>query len=137
MVRTIAQNKQLHQLVTQLNINQETKEELVYSYTKGRETSTAKMERMECQALINNLRVKANASKISDKANIMRRKVLSICHEMKWTVNGKVDFLRLNEYLNKYGYLHKLLNLYTEQELPTLITQFEQLLKHYYGQRKG
>ena len=64
--------------------------------------------------------------------NKQRRKIFSLCHELGWTelVDDKqvVNDARLKGFLDKYGYLHKPLNFYTPQELPTLVTQFENML---------
>ena len=59
------------------------------------------------------------------KGNLMRRKILSLCYELGWTCGNNVDFLKLNQWLIKYSYLHKPLNYYTPDELPKLITQFQ------------
>lgn len=143
MKRTPSQNKQLHALCGKLNISSEQKADLVYSYTNGRETSSAEMFIPEAQALINALnhigRTSIKEQKptkprpVKDAENNMRRKILSICHEMKWTDKGHLDWTRINAWLLKYGYLKKPLNDYTASELPKLITQFEELLKHYYA----
>lgn len=66
------------------------------------------------------------------EGNNMRRKIFSLCHELGWTKSDKgkqvVDQKRLNAFLEKRGYLHKPLNFYTPKELPTLVTQFENML---------
>lgn len=142
MYRNQSQNKRLHQLIGELNIDNEQKEELVYQYTNGREKSSAKMLMNECQSLINYLDLikKGNTPKQQESKEItpaqrMRRKILSICHEMGWKQNGAIDWDRLNGWLSKSGYLKKDLNDYTEAELPKLVTQFEQLLKSHYAKR--
>jgi len=135
-MRNQVQNKQLHLLVKELNITPDNKEELVYSFSNGRETSSANLTHAECQGLINHLRAMKSGQRQEDKADKMRKKVLSICHEMNWKLpNGKLDWNRINAFLYKYGYLKKTLNDYTEKELPMLITQFENLLKQYYAKR--
>lgn len=141
MQRTISQNKRLHALCNALGVDKEAKEDLVYQYTKGRTTSSAQMLMPECEALNNNLQHLLNRSgkqkskKPNTPANNMRGKILSICHEMNWHINGELDWKRINNFLFKYGYLKKAFNDYTASELPTLITQFEQLLKDYYAKR--
>jgi hypothetical protein len=141
MLRNNTQNKRLHALITKLSIDAEAKEELVYNFTGTRETSTSKMEVSECQNLINHLEVatrnlvpaipKGNGN--PNKADKMRKKILSICYEMNWTnEKGKINWKTLNDYLLKFGYLHKALNDYKEAELPTLVSQFEGLLKQFY-----
>ena len=53
-----------------------------------------------------------------------------MAYQMKWTFFSEkyrkecVDYKRLDDWMKKYGYLHKSLNDYTEQELPTLVLQF-------------
>lgn len=134
MLRTKDQNKQLYSALAKLSIDKERKEELVYRFTQGREISSSAMTVCECHSLIDHLN---SFIKIGDKKNdVQRKKILSICHEMNWrTEAGQIDWKHLNEYLLKYGYLHKLLNNYTEKELPKLVTQFENLLKSYYEKR--
>lgn len=142
MYRNKAQNSRLHQLLGELNISDEQKQDFVYQYTNGRETSTSKMLVPECQSLINYLVVLKQQKGMNKQrkpeqtpAQKMRRKILSICHEMGWKQNGAIDWDRLNGWLLKSGYLKKQLNDYTEQELPKLVTQFDQLLKSYYAKK--
>lgn len=142
MKRTAKQNNELHYLIGQLGIDAEHKEELVYQYSNGRTTSSAEMIIPECQALINHLKAATKGySKVkdpkSDPANVMRRKILSICHEMGWKneISDQIDWEKLNGWLFQYGYLKKDLNSYTLYELPKLVTQFEQLLRDYYAKK--
>lgn len=138
MLRTLEQNKRLWSLVHNLKLDAETLQELVFSYSNGRTKSSKAMTMVECQALINHLdvikkdKVQAPFSN-SNSSQRMRRKVMSICHEMNWTTDGKLDWKRVNEFMFKSSYLKKALNSYTEQELPKLVSQFEQLLKSYYA----
>lgn len=145
MQRTISQNRRLYTLFGKLKVDKETKEDLVSQYTSGRTLSSAEMTIPECQALINNLQHMANetvkvmvtpkAPTAQNPSDKMRKKILSICHEMNWKEKGHLDWTRINGWLLKYGYLKKPLNDYKALELPTLITQFEQLLKDYYAKR--
>jgi hypothetical protein len=146
MKRTLHQNSQLHALVTKLKISAEQKEELVYQFTRGKHISSAQMSVDECQTLINSLKhisrtlfpAIAKPRGMKDAENKMRRKILSICHEMNWKKNNNLDWERINGFILKSGHLNKenkTLNDYTATELPLLITQFEQLLKEYYAKR--
>lgn len=144
MQRTVTQNKQLHAIIGKLKISSEHKQELIYQYTKGRSSSSADLTIPEAQALINNLNhllrnekppVTPPKLKQANSANAMRRKILSVCHEMGWKENGRLDWTRINGFLLKYGHLKKNLNDYTQAELPVLVTQFEKLLKDYYAKR--
>lgn len=140
MLRNAKQNSRLHLLLSQLGISKEGKQDLVLSATKGRTSSSAEMEVMEAQSLINWLAQEAKAKlrqkypqPVASPEDRMRKKILSICHDLAWeNKDGKVDWDKLNAYLIKYGYLHKSLHLYKYKELPTLVTQFENLLKHHY-----
>ena len=134
MLRNNTQNSRLHLLIGQLNIDKESKEDLVYQFTSGRETSSSKLEFKECQALIDHL---GSLTKESfGPGDKMRKKILSIVHELGWeTPTGRIEWKSLNEYLAKYGYLHKALNDYEYNELPTLVTQFENLLRTEYANR--
>jgi hypothetical protein len=138
MFRNKQQNSQLHKLISRLGIDAEGKEELVFKFTNGRENSSAKMLVHECQNLINylNAQVKtAPTQKQNTPENQMRRKVLSVCHEMGWKKGDKVDFGRLDAFMLKSSILKKPLNDYKVDELPQLVTQFEQLLKSFYAAR--
>lgn len=57
----------------------------------------------------------------------MRRKIISRAHEMGWkTPEGKADIERIDNWCLNYGYLKKKLNQYTYNELPKLVTIFEE-----------
>lgn len=146
MLRTAIQNKQLHAILGKLNLEQEVKQQLVFNHTQGRTTSTKEMQINECQALINYLNhlqknivevkeVPAPVKLITPEQK-MRRKVLSICHEMGWRLpSGKIDINRVNAFCLNHSTLKKELNAHTAKELPKLISQFEQLLKKQYAAR--
>ncbi len=135
MLRTLEQNKRYHTLLGELGItDKEQKEELVFSFTNERTIKSSRMEMQEMHALCNHLQ--GMVYEMDDRADKMRKKILSICHEMKWKdAAGKVNWDMLNDWLNMYGYLHKGLDEYTEKELPKLVTQFEGCLRSYYAQR--
>lgn len=125
------------------------KEEMVLTYTDGRTKHISQMHNIEAEALlhyINNLNKskapspqQANAG---SRENIMRRKVLAICHTLGWykrtegdklvLVNGKpqLDFNRIDKFCLERSHAKKTLQAHTAQELPLLITSFERLLKH-------
>lgn len=140
MLRTLEQNKRLWSLCNSLKLDAETLQELVFGYSAGRTKSSKAMTMVECQALINHLDV-IKKDKYSapvnnnDASQRMRRKIMSICHEMNWTADGKLDWKRINGFMLNSSYLKKAINAYSEQELPKLVSQFEQLLKSYYAKR--
>lgn len=128
------------------NIAKENVRDMVYSFTNGRETSTKKLTSAECNAMCDHLismydkmkdaeRSKQDAEDEA-KCQRMRRKIISICHEMGWKrETGKIDMYRVNDFCEKRGFGKKKLNYYTSTELPKLVTQFEKLLKDYYAKK--
>jgi cysteinyl-tRNA synthetase len=133
------QNRQLHALIGKLKITAEQKKEMVAGATNGRSTSAADLLKNEAQNLINHLnRLSGQQSqnKNWEAADRMRKKVLSICHEMGWELaDGSVDMDRLEAFLLARGCLKKRLNDFTVNELPALVTQFENILRKHYDAR--
>lgn len=125
-------NKSVHWLLTQTGMMAQ-KESLVSSFTQGRTTHSSQMNDAEADELITWLRSQAKPS--VNPANKMRRKILSMAHEMGWHTlqNGRyvADMHRINEWSLKYGYLHKPFNHYRHKELPRLVTQFENAYKTF------
>lgn len=102
------------------------KKNLVYGFTDGREESSGEMLDSEAEEMIKYLRQQEKAlNDKSEDANKMRRKILSMCHRLQWTVNGRVDMVRLENWCKEKSYLKKGLNEYTYQELPKLVSQFK------------
>jgi hypothetical protein len=129
--RTNNQNTKLHALLSKLKIDKEMKESLVNQFTNGREISSANMTKFECKLLIEYLQKYFNQDE-AEKCDKMRRRILSLCHEMGWELeNGKVDMERVNGFCLNKGYLAKPLNNYNLKELPKLIYQFEKVYEHY------
>lgn len=105
------------------------KAHLVSSFTEGRTEHSRDMAFTERCEIIKWLQQQP------DSANKMRRKILSMAHEMGWHtwMNGKwqVDLGRLESWMIKYSYAHKKLAAYKYNELPKLVTQFEGLYKSH------
>lgn len=135
-----SQNKHLHTLLTATGLMVE-KKNLVLSFSKGRSESSKDLTDTEAAELVSWLRTKQTIfiNKNNDASNRMRRKIISMAHEMHWHIldpfpKGRrlvVDMARLNNWCKKFGYLHKNLNSYTSEELPILVTQFERAYKDY------
>ena len=72
-----------------------------------------------------------------EKGDKMRKRVLSLCYEYGWTRHDvvknrqAVDYPKLNAWMLKSSYLHKSLNKYKYDELPKLVTQFENVVKSF------
>lgn len=96
---------------------------ICYQFSGGRTESSRELGDNEMLAAIKEL----EASLLElDKANTMRRKIISMAHELAWkTPTGKIDMKRVDAWCVKYGYLDKALNKYTLAELPKLVTAFE------------
>lgn len=117
-------------LMKRLKIDEETKEEIVYDLTNGRTSHVSELFENESTALLKRLMNETGMDK--SPAVKMRRKIISMAHEMRWEYNGgQINMEKINEWCIKFGYLHKELNKYTEQELPALVTQFEQVYHSY------
>lgn len=94
-----------------------------YDYSNGRTESSKELTWLEIDRIIRDLE---HDFKQFDQANTMRRKIISMAHEMDWEFPGhKADMARISAWCEKFGYLHKPLNKYSYKELPRLVTQFE------------
>lgn len=125
-----ALNQQLHGLLTQAGLNEQ-KAALVSSYTQGRSESSKDLTNEEAKQMIGYLANVANVN--GEAAQKMRRKIISMAHEMHWHLIGtqKIDMDRLNGWCANFGFGKKVLNKYTYMELPKLVTQFTAIYKHY------
>ncbi len=125
---TNGQIKQFHTLLSKLNLQEDQKRDLIYKATSGRGDHTRDMTFEEAKDLIQYLNIQAN-----EAGNRMRKKILHYCHLMQWYISGtnKLDFARIDRFCIKSGFKHKEFNKYSPKELPTLITQFEEVYKHY------
>jgi hypothetical protein len=129
-------------LLDQLGIRS-MKNDLVLDASEKRTESVRELTKLEMDALIKHLEQKLHDAQKSAgphkqsyaKMDKMRKRIFSICYTIGWTTIDPdkntviVDQERLNAWLLKYGYLHKDLMDYTYLELPTLVTQFERLLR--------
>lgn len=110
-------------LCSKLGIAGDAKMDMVLGFTGGRTDTSTALFSSEAIALIKHLKSLDPEEK---KAEKMRRKIISMAHELKWYIPGtnKADMKRLDEWCLKFGYLHKKLNQYQYNELPKLVTQF-------------
>lgn len=142
MLRTTKQNRLMWALAKKINLDKDQIEEMVYTISKERTKSSRQLNAYEFQSLTNHLEAigkgmaPAPEKKPEDKADKMRKKCLSICYDLGWTKAGKLDYPKIHEWIEKFGYLHKKFNAYTEAELPKLVTQFETLLRKDYAKAK-
>lgn len=114
----------LNTLVSKLHIDKEGKIEMVQGFSGGRATSSKDLFSDEAAAMIKHLKSVDPTEKSAEK---MRKKIISMAHEMGWTsAPGKADMKRIDQWCTKFGYLKKHLDSYNYNELPKLVTQFEQ-----------
>lgn len=132
------QNKLLHALLAQTGLSAQ-KQSLVSSFSNGRTTSSSNMHPIEAIELINYLKQQLppiHNTGLESKADKMRKKIISLAWQMNWTytnTNRRVvcDMKRINDWCVKYGYLHKPLMQYSYEQLPRLLTQFENVYHSY------
>jgi hypothetical protein len=132
--RSLAQNSKFHKLVSVKNIDKETKEELVYTFTGGRTCSSAEMYFSEMLKLISSLEGKelSPLKPNNEVANKQRRRLISKFREMGYNLpNAKADMVKINATLSEHW--GKTINEYSVAELSKIIGVIQrQWLPHYY-----
>jgi NADH pyrophosphatase NudC (nudix superfamily) len=133
-------NRQLHALLSQSG-NMQHKGELVSGFTSGRTIHSSEMLEYEAINMIKWLKEQIEEMKQYNVANMMRRKILAICHTLGWYVRdendtlklqqGKpvLDWQRINRFCCERTKYKKPLRELSASELPSVITSFERLLK--------
>jgi hypothetical protein len=130
---TQPQIKAIYALLSKLGLRDD-KESIVRAFSGGKHSSLSKLKDGEAAALIGHLKSMVNPHDASDTK--MKNKIIGMAHEMNWTIEGtgKVDMDHLNNWCVKSGYLHKPLDAYRHNELPKLVSQFEEVYKSYLKQ---
>lgn len=125
-LRDKAQNSRFWKLINEMGIDEDTRRMLVSQATGGRTESSSKMYKIEMSILLDHLK-ELNADETStDTADRLRKKIISMAHEMNWElVGGRADMDRINNWCIKYGKYHRPLNDHSVVELGILISQFE------------
>ncbi len=108
-------------------------------FSNNRTNRTSQLGVLECDALIRHLatglgqRVAAPTSEQEDESDRMRRKILSLAHEMRWELPGtsKVDMARVNAWCQGFGFKKFHLNQYSHAELTKLVSQFKIVYSKY------
>ena len=118
--------KKIWGYINKKRLNNKQKEALITRYTGGRTSKISEMHYDEALRLIQ--KIDEDAYKAM-KADRMRKKILHLCHLMQWYEKGttKLDFKRIDAFCIERGWKHKPFNAYTYEELPTLVTQFEEV----------
>lgn len=137
-LRTLHQNHHLHRLLAEANLTAE-KAALATEFSQGRTARSSELTMAECQALIrhleNGLGLAAPAPTPEQQAatDRMRRKIISLAHDMRWHEPGtqRADMARVNGWCQARGFGKKQLNQYTLDELRKLVSQFKIVHKKY------
>ncbi len=117
-------NKEFHGLLTSTGMAPQ-KATLVAAFTNGRSESSKDLNDYEAIELIKYL--KGQKPGTDDASQKMRRKMISLAHELHWHVpgTGKVDMERLNNWCRSPGKYKKELNAHNYTELVSLVSQFK------------
>ena len=153
-MKTITENqlRAIHTLMGKFNVtDKKDKESIISTFSAKRTTSSKELTFNEAGAIIEHFQSMDLSQRRSER---MRNKILMFAHEMGWETSPsvplrveregsprtdikpkkKVDIERINNWCIKFGYLHKKLDEYTYEELPKLVSQFEEVYK---GHLKG
>lgn len=126
---TPQQLKCISTLIARRGIAADDKKVMVAGFSNQRCHSSRLLYYHEAFALIKHLQTLQPHQAAAAK---MRNKILYYAHEMNWeNAPGHVDMQRVDNWCIKFSYLHKKLNQYEYQELPRLISQMQQVYKHY------
>lgn len=136
MEKTVEQLRSIFGMCKQLRIDSENRAEMIIEVTDGRSSSAKDLSYHEAKELIRHLNTIAegNGKGWNTKQwrmDKMRKKILSFFHEMGYAQGGKLDMEKVNAQIEKLGYKKKPLNQYHYEELPKLVTQFENIRNSY------
>jgi hypothetical protein len=112
------------------------KKEMVESFSNGRTSSSKELTMAEARDLLSALYGQSESPVKQDKAPMIR-KLFGMCHEIGWITKKMVisenggmeevnDNTRVYEWVTNFGYLRKELRKYTYNELPKLVSVFEE-----------
>lgn len=126
------QIKYTRNLLNKLGYDEKDKEELCFIHSDGETTSLRAMNYKQTVSLQNALKDACGIPKElpSDK---MRKKIISIAHEMRWHIPGtcKIDMAEVDKWcLTKSGFKKPLDDL-NYQELPKAVTMMERVYTAY------
>lgn len=114
-------------LLTDLNL-QGRRHDFAYRKSGGRTESTRELHNNEILAIIQELE---GTSETYHRCDKMRKKIISMAHQMNWQVNGKADMARINNWCMVYGPYKKQLNAHNIKELGILVSIFDKVYRQY------
>ncbi|ASZ11079.1 hypothetical protein KTO58_19845 [Chitinophaga pendula] len=113
-----------------LNIGSEERAVIVLGFCKGRDSSCTMLYMEEARLLIRHLKSRDPEEK---KAEVMRRKIISMAHEMGWELpGGKADMRRIDGWCLQQMGLGKKLNQFNYNELPKLVSIFQKVYLQFF-----
>ncbi len=108
------------------------REDLIQQFTNNRKSGLRELNNREYNAFIYWLNDFKKTLKTGyNPENQQRRKIISMFHKMGYQINGKIDMIRLNNWCNTHGHLHKPLMHYKGNDLGKLVTQAEKYYESY------
>jgi hypothetical protein len=137
------QIKAIHTLLPDyIKEDKELKGDLIQQYTEDpKKRSTKDLSNGQADELIAFLKMSNPPAQIDQKANRLRRKFLSICHQLGWYKKDKadrvvlnaeqkpvLDYARIDNWCEKHGKYHKTLQEHSYNELQKLISQFNEVM---------
>lgn len=136
----IGQTRRLYQLLRQTGLEDE-KASLVKDASNGRTESTKALYQVEAQGLIKRLEgmlpspAPAGTGQARDAADVMRKKIFSLCREMGYISGFSGEDKQMNKavvygLVERIGYAKKPLMAYAASELPKLVSQFESMMQN-------
>ena len=134
MESTRNQRRIIHAILAKKGLLED-KEALIGTFTEGRTETSTELSEEEAALLIDMLNKNYVPSLEDLRKDKMARKIIAMSREINWvtrknvvTAKGievKSDYTALDNWMTKYSYLKKVLREYTYEELPKLVTQFE------------
>lgn len=139
-MRTTKQNKELYKLITMLGIPQDEvatcKESWALNVSSGRTKRTSELTYDEMESLLRSLRYVAPPPIAARQGNTtwsdhdmrMVKKVYAIMHSIGWTVQGRLDYVRLSAFLKEHTALSKHhLRYYHGKDLQNVVSALERI----------
>lgn len=143
MYRTSKQNRRLHHLFAKLNIDADTKADLIQQFTQKRTSKSSLMLYNECNNLIKSLEDQEYnriQERVYDKElQELRRKVFKLMYELSFITNSETNERKLyviNQWLIRKANLNKELNDLSALELNKVITQLYAVRRVYRDKEK-
>ncbi|OQY03223.1 MAG: hypothetical protein B6I20_05450 [Bacteroidetes bacterium 4572_117] len=136
MKRTIKQNSRLYQLLTQLGINDDNKEDMVYSFTNERTTKSSEMTYVECTSMIKVLerQLSKQQRREAELRQKLRRNVFKLMFDIG-KLNSAMDnpekIKVINAWIEKMFKFNKHFNYLSTAELGKAIKQLYTIRRNY------